>query len=98
MTLQTTPFRHALSVALLVLAAVAAPAGAQTAGAKPVDPKKEQAHRNDDIGKHRAIAAAHESAARCLESGQKEASCHEALRKACQGIAVGKYCGMKHSH
>ena len=97
MTPFATTFRQAMAAAMLV-AAVAAPAFAQTADGKAVDPKKEQAHRSDDIGKHRAIAAAHESAARCLESGQKEASCHEALRKACQGLAVGKYCGMKHSH
>jgi hypothetical protein len=98
MTLRVKLFRTAVAAALLVLVAFAAPSGAQTAGSKSVDPKKEQAHRNDDIGKHRAIAAAHEAAARCLESGQKESGCHEALRKACQGIAVGKYCGMKHSH
>jgi hypothetical protein len=98
MTPRTISCRHLLCVALLALGVLAAPAGAQTTDGKAVDPKKEQAHRNDDIGKHRAIAAAHESAARCLESGQKESGCHEALRKACQGIAVGKYCGMKHSH
>ena len=44
------------------------------------------------------IAAAHETAARCLEAGGKESTCHDALRKACEGIAVGRYCGMKHSH
>jgi hypothetical protein len=55
-------------------------------------------HRRDDIARHRAIAAAHDAAARCLEAGQKESACHDALRKACEGIAVGRYCGMKHSH
>jgi hypothetical protein len=55
-------------------------------------------HRRDDVVRHRTIAAAHEAAARCLERGEKESACHEALRKACQGIAVGRYCGMKHSH
>jgi len=63
------------------------------AGATP-DPD----HRQGDIGRHRAMAAAHETAARCLERGEKESVCHEALRKACQGLAVGRYCGMKHSH
>jgi len=60
--------------------------------------KQDAEHRQSDIGRHRAIATAHEAAARCLERGEKESSCHEALRKACQGIAVGRYCGMKHSH
>ncbi len=55
-------------------------------------------HRRDDVARHRVIAAAHEAAARCLERGDKESTCHDALRKACQGIAVGRYCGMKHSH
>jgi hypothetical protein len=71
-------------------AAAAAPAPATAA---PVD-----AHRRDDIAKHRAIAAAHDAAARCLESGRTEGECQQALRRACEGIAVGRYCGMKHSH
>jgi len=71
-------------------AAAAAPAPATAA---PVD-----AHRRDDIAKHRAIAAAHDAAARCLESGRPEGECQQALRRACEGIAVGRYCGMKHSH
>jgi hypothetical protein len=75
------------------LMVLAAPLSAQQSA-----PKADDAHRKEDIAKHRAIAAAHESAARCLEQGQKESACHEALRKACQGIAVGRYCGMKHGH
>ena len=58
----------------------------------------DDAHRRSDIVRHRAIAAAHEDAARCLEAGQKESVCHAALRKACEGLAVGRYCGMKHVH
>jgi len=73
-------------------AAAAAPAPA-TVTAAPVD-----THRRDDIAKHRAIAAAHDAAARCLESGRPEGECQQALRRACEGIAVGRYCGMKHSH
>jgi hypothetical protein len=69
-----------------------APAAAPAAGATQ-DP-----HRRDDIARHRAIATAHDTAARCLEAGGKESTCHDALRKACEGIAVGRYCGMKHSH
>ncbi|MFM1989305.1 MAG: hypothetical protein RJA99_2262 [Pseudomonadota bacterium] len=67
-----------------------APAPSKAAAADP--------HRRDDIARHRAIAAAHETAARCLEAGQPESDCHAALRKACEGLAVGRYCGMKHSH
>ena len=52
----------------------------------------------EDIKRHRAIAAAHESAAKCLESGKKEAVCHVELQAACKGLAIGKYCGMKHAH
>ncbi|MES2950323.1 MAG: hypothetical protein V4858_17405 [Pseudomonadota bacterium] len=51
-----------------------------------------------DIARHRAIAAAHEAAAKCLESGKKEALCYQDLLAACKGIAVGRYCGMKHAH
>lgn len=52
----------------------------------------------EDVARHRAIAAAHENAARCLESGKKEEICHKELLAACKGIAIGKYCGMKHEH
>ena len=52
----------------------------------------------EDIQRHRAMAAAHESAAKCLESGKKEDVCEKELQAACKGIAIGKYCGMKHGH
>ena len=51
-----------------------------------------------DIVRHRAIAAAHEAAAKCLESGKKEDVCQKELQAACKGLAIGKYCGMKHEH
>ena len=51
-----------------------------------------------DIVRHRAMAAAHESAAKCLESGKKEDVCQKELQAACKGLAIGKYCGMKHEH
>ena len=54
--------------------------------------------RKEDIAKHRAIAAAHESAAKCLESGKKEDVCNKELATACKGLAIGKFCGMKHEH
>ena len=52
----------------------------------------------EDIVRHRAISVAHENAAKCLESGKKEEICHKELLAACKGIAIGKYCGMKHAH
>jgi hypothetical protein len=51
-----------------------------------------------DIARHRAMAAAHEAAAKCLESGKKEDVCQKELLAACKGLAIGKYCGMKHEH
>lgn len=51
-----------------------------------------------DIQRHRAMAAAHEAAAKCLESGKKHDACNKELQAACKGLAIGKYCGMKHEH
>jgi hypothetical protein len=74
-------------------------ADAQTPPSKPAATKLAvDAHRKEDIAKHRQMARAHEEAARCLESGEKESVCHERLREACKGIAVGRYCGMRHAH
>lgn len=50
----------------------------------------------DDIAKHEAIAAAHSAAAQCLREGKPDAVCEGALLGACKGIAIGKFCGMKH--
>lgn len=52
----------------------------------------------EDIARHRAMAAAHEAAAKCLESGKKEAICLKELQAACKGLGIGKYCGLKHEH
>lgn len=52
----------------------------------------------EDIAAHRAIAAAHEKAAKCLEAGGTEKQCHAHLAKDCKGIAIGRYCGMRHKH
>lgn len=52
----------------------------------------------EDIARHRAMAAAHEAAARCLESGKKPDVCTKELQASCKGLAIGKYCGMKHEH
>ena len=51
-----------------------------------------------EIAQHRTIAAAHEAAAKCLESGKNEEICQAELAKACKGLAIGKFCGMKHIH
>jgi hypothetical protein len=52
----------------------------------------------DDARRHRALAAAHEAAAKCLEAGKGEKACLEQLRKDCKGVGIGKYCGLKHQH
>ena len=51
-----------------------------------------------DIARHRQMAAAHAEAAKCLEQGTKPEQCLKALQAACKGLAIGKYCGMKHDH
>ncbi|MBA3774574.1 MAG: hypothetical protein H0X13_19410 [Ramlibacter sp.] len=51
-----------------------------------------------DAQRHRAMAAAHDAAAKCLESGKKHDQCQKDLQAACKGLAIGKYCGMKHEH
>lgn len=52
----------------------------------------------EDIQRHRAMASAHEGAAKCLEAKKDEKVCMAELQKACKGLAIGKYCGMKHVH
>jgi hypothetical protein len=54
--------------------------------------------KKEDITRHRALAAAHEGAAKCLESGKKEEVCMADLQAACKGLAIGKFCGMRHVH
>jgi hypothetical protein len=56
------------------------------------------AEAKKDIADHRAMAEAHLNAAKCFESGKSEKECHGQLAKDCKGLAIGKYCGMKHSH
>jgi len=57
-----------------------------------------QQETQQDIERHRAMAEAHAAAAKCLESGKKPDQCTKELQKACKGLAIGKYCGMKHAH
>jgi hypothetical protein len=68
---------------------IAPPAFTQTHGEK---------ERKEDIRRHRAMAAAHEAAAKCLESGKPENDCLEKLRQDCKGLGIGKYCGLRHQH
>lgn len=61
-----------------------------------------QAHNDkdtkEDIARHRAMAAAHEAAAKCLESGKGHDVCQKELQTACKGLGIGTNCGMRHSH
>ena len=56
------------------------------------------AHTREDIERHQAMARAHSQAAQCLESGKSEDQCQKQLQLACKGLALGKHCGMRHSH
>lgn len=87
-------------LAMVVGPTWAQPAGpaAAPAGAKPPAAAKVSEHERSDIQRHRAMAAAHEAAARCLEAGRGEAACVKDLQAACKGLGIGKYCGMKHEH
>jgi hypothetical protein len=69
-------------------------AGAGSAAEKKDDP----AHVRKAIAEHRAMAEAHANAAKCLEAGRPEKECHAQLAKDCKGLAIGKYCGLKHRH
>ncbi len=67
-------------------------------GASTLAQPKLDEHVKEDIARHRAMAQAHEEAARCLEAGKAEAECLKALQARCKGLGIGKYCGMKHAH
>ncbi len=60
--------------------------------------KDEKARVKEDIAAHRAIAAAHEKAAKCLEGGGTEKQCHAHFAAECKGLALGTHCGMRHRH
>ena len=90
---------HAILRALPIILLLAVGAvQAQAPAAKGAASKADDTHRKEDIAKHRQMARAHEQAAQCLERGEKESVCQEQLRAACQGLAVGRYCGMRHGH
>jgi hypothetical protein len=54
----------------------------------------ERQHK-DDIARHRAMAGAHTSAARCLAAKGDPANCLATLKSSCTGLGMGKYCGLK---
>jgi hypothetical protein len=60
--------------------------------------KESDVETKTDVAKHRAMAAAHLAAAQCRESGKDENLCNKELQAACKGLAIGKFCGMKHEH
>ena len=96
MNILTRPFNPFLSRLIQALPSLAALAlSATLASAHAQESDKE---RKEDIQRHRAMAAAHDSAAKCLEAGKKEDLCMKDLQAACKGLAVGKYCGLKHVH
>lgn len=84
-------------IVVLIAAGVVSAAHAQSPAPPPPAPKP-SAHALKDIARHRAMALAHENAARCLEAGTPEEQCQERLRQECKGLAIGRYCGMRHEH
>ena len=90
----------ALMLSTVAASAIAAETATTKTPAKPatskVDPVLEAEHVKEDVKRHRMMAAAHEAAAKCEESGKDEDFCNAELAKACKGLAYGKYCGMKH--
>lgn len=81
-----------------VYSIAAAAAVALSSAALAQAPKHGTKEEQEDARRHRALAAVHESAAKCLEAGKGEKTCLEELRKSCKGLGIGKYCGMKHQH
>ncbi|MDP1537644.1 MAG: hypothetical protein Q8L95_10725 [Burkholderiales bacterium] len=87
--------RTLLAAAVLALATTF-PVAAQSQ--KNAEKSHGAAEIKKDVADHRAMAEAHLTAAKCLESGKTEKECHAQLAKDCKGLAIGKYCGMQHRH
>jgi len=77
----------------LTLTAIALAAIFSVANAAPLDQATQ-----DDIARHRLMSVAHENAAKCLEAGKSDAVCEKQLQLDCKSVAIGKFCGMKHTH
>lgn len=90
------PLNLRLSAIAACMAVAAASVFAQAPAAPKASPK--DAHKAETIAQHRAMAKAHEDAAKCLESGKPEEQCHEQLRKDCKGLGIGRFCGLRHAH
>ena len=69
-----------------------------SAGLSAAQAQHSDVETKEDVARHRAMAAAHEGAAKCLEAGRKADVCEKDLQASCKGLAVGKSCGMKHGH
>ncbi len=86
--------------ALMVAVLLATPVLAQDKAKKPDKGDKPTitAEAQKDIQDHLAMADAHTTAAKCLQSGKSEKECHAQLAKDCKGLGIGKLCGMQHKH
>lgn len=103
-----SPFRSVSLILAAVFLAAAAQAhdhGQDHDHAKtPADAKAQggsvplDAHARADMERHRSMAKAHEAAAQCLAAGRDHAQCHKQLQADCKGLALGKFCGMRHAH
>jgi len=91
-----------LAASLLALPALPVWAQPAQGGTQPHTHQHGQQHTpaqiQEDIRRHQAMAAAHQAAAECLQAGRGERLCHQQLRAACTGLALGNYCGMRHVH
>lgn len=68
------------------------------AGSAAAAEHSQHSHARADIERHRGMAAAHSAAAQCLAAGKSHDSCQKQLQIDCKGLALGKYCGMRHAH
>lgn len=90
--------RVARSWAVRLVAAVLAAGGVVSGAGAFAASTHTDKERAEDVTRHKAMAAAHEAAARCLEAGKDDNQCLSELQAACKGLGIGKYCGMKHVH
>jgi len=90
--------KNVVSLPKILAALALAALGATCPFAFAQHTSQEAKEAKEDIQRHRAMSAAHEGAARCLEAGKKADLCEKELLAACKGLAIGKYCGMKHVH
>lgn len=81
-----------------IIATIVIATGLPVHAQQKADKSHSAAEISKDIADHRAMADAHLNAAKCFEGGKPEKECHAQLAKDCKGLAIGKYCGMKHRH